>query len=292
MARKPTPSQAVVLTLLLSAFAILVRLDGSHRRLSRYARRRWKPKPLTKVLIRSGGIPREGFGSAISFIKDAASVAHVLGADVRIAQSDPVFGYRTSDLIHADHLDTPGRICDLHQTVLTDLSHGTFLERHARAADELQLFTDRVEDFCLLNATEPAAAFELPAYMRQRLDQCDIIIWADQIHHTRIGWNACNLAWLRRALDVPARGSKKRTVGVHYRWGDVWHHEHLDPKWSVRALRSCRRTPAGLTAVRSSTNGRSSRSSRRSGLATRRTTPRSTCRPGDRARPRRSGWRS
>ena len=132
-------SIAISLTLLAAFFATGV------------CRRAADPNLRKRVLIKSDGIPKEGFGSTLAHFVDAASIASALNASLRFTKTPQMFDYRVRTLLQSDTLELrrAQKLCKLHSIVLKDPSRGMMFERVERAFNETDAFIEQINECCL-----------------------------------------------------------------------------------------------------------------------------------------------
>ncbi|ETI26703.1 hypothetical protein G647_10363 [Cladophialophora carrionii CBS 160.54] len=219
--------------------------------------------PSGRVLVKVGGVPQEGFGSSLHFIKDGIRMAKVLDVDfypVRTFDFD-VFEYNAMDELNLG-IDSSKRnwnnMCNLHTSITKVGGHEPFPERVVRLRKGVERFID--ESKYMARGEEYDEAFIQE--VRQNVEGCDVIIYADQEVHQDWEWDDWTRAWVATAIRRNAaiklgQGKAKpippRDVHVHYRWGDVvdliqkhhdggkWNFDNAKLERSIASVEACLR---------------------------------------------------
>ncbi|KIW71819.1 hypothetical protein PV04_00051 [Phialophora macrospora] len=206
--------------------------------------------PSGRVLVKVGGVPQEGFGSSLHFIKDGIRMAHVLGVDfypVRTFDFD-VFEYNAMDELNLG-VDSSKRnwnnMCNLHTSITKVGGHEPFPDRVVRLRKGVERF---IEEAKLMSQGEKYDE-EFIREVRQNVEGCDVIIYADQEVHQDWEWDDYTRPWVAEAIrrnaaiklaEGKANPIPRRDVHVHYRWGDVVdliQKHHDEGKWNFDNVR-------------------------------------------------------
>ncbi|KAJ9606240.1 hypothetical protein H2200_009201 [Cladophialophora chaetospira] len=223
----------------------------------------WRSKqpPTSRVLVKVGGVPQEGFGSSLHFIKDGIRMAQVLGVDfypVRTFDFD-VFEYNAMDELNLG-IDSSKRnwnnMCNLHTSITKVGGHEPFPERVIRLRKGVERF---IEESKAMSRGEEYDE-EFINEVRQNIEGCDVIVYADQEVHQDWEWDYYTRTWVAEAIrrnaaiklaQGKARPIPSQDVHVHYRWGDVvdliqaqhdggkWNFDNTRLERSIRSVESC-----------------------------------------------------
>lgn len=206
--------------------------EGLPRPPRRATTRDGKPRTRRLQIIKAGGIPKEGFGSSVTYMRVAGNLAYLLDADYIVSQTAIQFDrYRASDIVnkHSKQLQAGGRVCDIMEVLLDTPSEGPFQQRMERAQHLLDGLYDHGTRICNGHSDGPL----LSEYASKELDRCDTLIINDirPIYGT---WTPCNRAWWQDTIDAyapwPAHGND---VAIHYRWGDMFREVRGHPRWGM-----------------------------------------------------------
>jgi hypothetical protein len=210
-----------------------------------------------RILIKSGGIPSEGFGSSLQFIKDGIRIAKVLDVDFAPIRS---FDFR-AEYNPMDELNLWrdlnaydwNNACNLHTSVTKEGGHETFPDRVTRLRKEVAYLTRQA----VLMAEGKGYDRDWIKKAKNNLEKCSTIIYADQDVHQDHKWDNTTREWIREAIHKNARiklARKKarhvqtRDIHIHYRWGDVvaklsqsnkWRFDNEKLEYTIRTIELC-----------------------------------------------------
>jgi hypothetical protein len=217
--------------------------------------------PTGRVLVKVGGVPQEGFGSSLHFIKDGIRMARVLDADfypVRTFDFD-IFAYNAMDELNLG-MDASKRnwnnMCNLHTSITKVGGHEPFPDRVVRLRKGVEQF---IEQSKLMSRGEEFNATFIQD-VRNNVQGCDVIVYADQEVHQDWEWDDWTREWvhvaIRRNANIKLAEGKAlavppRDVHVHYRWGDVvdliqkhhdggkWNYDQPKLERSIQSVEAC-----------------------------------------------------
>ena len=184
-----------------------------------------------RVLIKVGGVPQEGFGSSLHFIKDAMRMAGVLGVDFAPVRTFDFaeFNYNAMDELNLG-IDFSqynwNNMCNLHTSITKVGGHENFPERVVRLRKGVDRFADEAK---LVSKGLPHDGAYIDE-VRANVAGCDVILFADQEVHQAPDWDRFPREWVRNAItrnasikiaQRKAKAVAPRDVHIHYRWGDV-----------------------------------------------------------------------
>lgn len=183
-------------------------------------------------ILRTGGIPKEGLGSSIGFMRTAGNLAYLLDADYIISMTALMFDYRASEIVNKGlSLKSGGRVCDIMEVILHNPSDGHFQERMDRAQSYLDRLYQRGKQICQGELPEDTPL--LDEYALKELDRCDTLV----INDYRIvggSWSPCNRAWWQDVIDSYQTGPRHgNDIAIHFRWGDMYHVAQKEDKWKL-----------------------------------------------------------
>lgn len=219
-----------------------------------------KNKP-ERWLIKVGGVPQEGFGSTLQFMKDGMRFARVF--DVKFAPvrtfDFPEFNYNVVDELNLG-LDFSklnwNNMCNLHTTITTLGGHEVFPERITRLRKNVDKLIQEARQISLGRPYDAAWIEEV----RENVEHCDVILYADQEVHQDYEWDPFTQEWVKEAItrnaDIKIAQGKAQTieprdVHVHYRWGDVveniknyhdngkWNFDNEALEQSIKSVETC-----------------------------------------------------
>lgn len=180
-------------------------------------------------VIQAGGIPKEGLGSTLGFIRARANIAYLLDADFLISQTAHMMDYRASEILNKGvELNGGGRVCDIMEVLLEQPGYGDFRDRMTRAQSTLDETYKRALRKC---TTHPNDEW-LTDYAKEEIARCDVLI----INDYRIyggPWTRCNMAWWKPVIDQYSGPAHGNDIAIHFRWGDMYHVSQIEAKWKT-----------------------------------------------------------
>lgn len=238
-------------------FGVIGSVYHSHQRIERYLTSNGyhyglantsPHSPTTKparYLFKVGGVPQEGFGSTLQFMKDGMRFARVF--DVKFAPvrtfDFPEFNYNVVNELNRG-LDFSklnwNNMCNLHTTITTLGGHENFPERIVRLRSNVEKLIRESRQMSLGEQYDDTWIEEV----RENVKDCDVILYADQEVHQDHEWDPFTQEWVKEAItrnaDIKIAAGKAQVVEpcdvhVHYRWGDVVDNikqYHDDGKWN------------------------------------------------------------
>ncbi len=217
--------------------------------------------PSGRVLVKVGGVPQEGFGSSLHFIKDGIRMAHVLGADfypVRTFDFD-IFEYNAMDELNMG-VDSSKRnwnnMCNLHTSITKVGGHEPFKDRVVRLREGVEHFINETKAMSRGDEFDE----EFIKEVRENVEGCDVILYADQEVHQDPEWDEYTRTWVTEAIrrnaaiklaEHKAQPIPPRDVHVHFRWGDVidliqkhhdggkWNFNNPKMERSIQSVEAC-----------------------------------------------------
>jgi hypothetical protein len=147
-------------------------------------------------------------------------------------------------------------MCNLHTSITKVGGHEAFPERVVRLRKEVARFIEESKSMSRGEEYDEEFINEV----RQNVEGCDVIIYADQEVHQDWEWDDYPRAWVteaitRNAAIKLAEGKAKvippQDVHVHYRWGDVvdliqvnheggkWNFDNAELERSIQSVEAC-----------------------------------------------------
>jgi hypothetical protein len=188
-------------------------------------------KPRKRLLLKVGGVPSEGFGSSLGFIRHAIRLANVLEVDfapVRTLDWEGLYSVMDELNRGIDFADYNwNNMCNLHTTIMTRKEvWGSFTARIDVLRQGLERLLLEVDAYSQDLPYDKA----LIETAKKRLESCDVIIFADQMVHSDGFWDRVSRKWIHDAIgrNVQFKLDEKKVtpitpkdIHVHFRWSDI-----------------------------------------------------------------------